>query len=80
MFCLNPMYILMYGLDTLFNQSSIFKILVLASTCVELFFPCTNLADRGLHVPVVSHLDMYCTNVLMYRMMVLLVRPTKVRR
>jgi hypothetical protein len=29
---------------------------------------------------VVSHIDMYCTNVLMYRMMVLLARPTKVRR
>jgi hypothetical protein len=24
-------------------------------------------------------IDMYCTNVLMYRMMVLLARPTKVR-
>jgi hypothetical protein len=30
--------------------------------------------------PVVSRLDMYRTNVLMYRTMVLLVRPTKVRR
>ncbi len=29
--------------------------------------------------PVVSHLDMYCTNGLMYRTMVLLARPTKVR-
>jgi hypothetical protein len=29
---------------------------------------------------VVSRLDMYCTNVLMYRTMVLLARPTKVRR
>jgi hypothetical protein len=28
---------------------------------------------------VVSHLDMYCTNVLMYRMMVLLAHLTKVR-
>jgi hypothetical protein len=28
---------------------------------------------------VVSRLDMYRTNVLMYRMMVLLARPTKVR-
>jgi hypothetical protein len=28
---------------------------------------------------VVSHLDMYCTNVLMYRTMVLLACPTKVR-
>jgi hypothetical protein len=28
---------------------------------------------------VVSCLDMYCTNVLMYHMMVLLARPTKVR-
>jgi hypothetical protein len=30
--------------------------------------------------PVVSRLDMYHTNVLMYRTMVLLARPTKVRR
>ncbi len=30
--------------------------------------------------PVVSHRDMYHTNVLMYRTMVLLARPTKVRR
>ncbi len=29
---------------------------------------------------VVSHLDIHCTNVLMYRTMVLLARPTKVRR
>jgi hypothetical protein len=29
---------------------------------------------------VISHLDMYRTNVLMYRTMVLLARPTKVRR
>ncbi len=29
---------------------------------------------------VVSRLDMYCTNVLMYRTMVLLAHPTKVRR
>jgi hypothetical protein len=29
---------------------------------------------------VISRLDMYRTNVLMYRTMVLLVRPTKVRR
>ncbi len=28
---------------------------------------------------VVSHLDMYCTKVLMYRTMVLMARPTKVR-
>jgi hypothetical protein len=32
------------------------------------------------HCHVVSHLDMYRTNVLMYRTMVLLVHPTKVRR
>ncbi len=30
--------------------------------------------------PVVSRLDMYLTNVLMYRTMVLLAHPTKVRR
>jgi hypothetical protein len=28
---------------------------------------------------VVNHLDMYCTNVLMYHTMVLLAHPTKVR-
>jgi hypothetical protein len=36
-----------------------------------------NFSDDSL---VVSHLDMYHTNVLMYRMMVLLARLTKVRR
>jgi hypothetical protein len=30
--------------------------------------------------PVVCHLDMYCTKVIMYRTMVLMARPTKVRR
>jgi hypothetical protein len=36
--------------------------------------------DYTATIPVIGHLDMYRTKVLLYRTMVLLVRPTKVRR
>ncbi len=52
---------------------------IMINYCNKCAFYCVTINCIKQKKPVVSHLDMYRINVLMYRTMVLLARPTKVR-